>query len=171
MSDEDILFDIEGSSVSLADIAGLDMDNITENRGFTFPKGMVDLKVVSAALDQIGTDKKWPCVQFEAEVLNFPGEVHDAEGKQIDPSHLVGSIYKETFIIGSADDLGSVKAMMSDSGHKGTGAFGDNLGNWAGCTFRTKIRHKKNKNDEEQINARIMRSKVKALNAEGQVAA
>lgn len=166
MSDEDTIFEIEGASLSLADIAGINMDEVEENRGGAFPAGIFDLEVTAAPLGEVGSTAKYPCVQGEFKVLNV--EALDDLSK--DPKSLEGSTYTETFIIGSAENLGSVKAMVADSGVKASGKLAEVLEAWVGARIRVKIRHKKNKDDPDMVNARIVRSKIKSL-AEIQAAA
>lgn len=158
MSDE-TLFEIEGQSVSLADIAGINVDDVQEHRGGAFPAGIFDLEVSGAALVEIGQAQKYPAVEGKFKVLG----VVKLDDPTVDAASLEGSEYTETFILGDLKNLGSVKAMVADSGVTASGKFAEMLDAWVGARFRTKIRHKKNTNDPDIVNARIVRTKIKPL--------
>ena len=165
---EETKFEIEGAELSLADLAGINMDEITEHRGGPFPAGMFDFEVTAAPLGEIGKENKYPAAMTEFKILNV---VSIDPGQEVDPAALVGTTYAETIIIGSAQNLGSLKALVADTGGKSSGRLAEMLEGWVGCRFRGRIKHKKNKNDEDIINARLVRSKVKPLSEiQGQAA-
>jgi len=166
MSDTDTIFELEGATLSLADIAGIDMDTVAEHRGAAFPAGLWDLEVSSASLGEVGKDKKYPVVEFEAKVLNCVS--CDVDGTDV--GSLLGSTYKETFLIGDLKNFGSIKAMIADSGVSTSGNFAHVLEAWTSTRIRAKIRNVKDKNDPDFIKARIVRNKIKPLSEVTQAA-
>lgn len=162
--EEETLFEIEGANLSLADLAGINMDEIAEKRGGAFPSGIFDFEVTAAPLGEVGDKKKYPAVEAEFKILDVVKLDAAAPGEETpDANSLVGSTYKETIIIGSADNLGSMKAFVVDTGGKGSGRLVEMLEAWVGCRFRGRIKHRKSKNDEDVKFARLVRNKVKPL--------
>lgn len=173
MSDDDLMLDVGGEQVSLADIAGVDMDAVAEVRGTTFPAGFFKLKVENAKLAVVGQgDSKKAGIQFKfvcTDVMKLIDSSKDVES-------IIGKFHVETcFLTEPMEGLGKAKAFMADTGFKGSGKLGEILNGFAGHEFKCVITHRADKNDKDLIYANIGlnigRWKVAPVDGELQVAA
>lgn len=146
----DVALSIGGAEVSLADIANLDMDGVVEVRFEVFPKGGYAWKGIAGKIETTGEgDNKKALISFESECF----QVYGTEDG-IDPESLVGKKHREAFFLSgdkALENLGRAKAYMSDTGFKGSGTLQELLDGWGGTQFKAKIKHRKDKNDEDRI--------------------
>lgn len=154
MSDqEDLMLDVGGESVSLADLAGIDMADVAEVRGSTFPAGGFQFMVEEAKLAVIGQgDKQKAGIQFKfvcRDVISLIDASKDAES-------IIGKFHVETcFLTDPTEGLGHAKAFMADSGYKAAGKLGEILNGFVGHEFRCRITNNADKNDKDIIYANI----------------
>ena len=162
---EELEFDIEGTQVSLAELAGLNVDDVEEYRGAPFPKCIAQFEVVSAAFDKGGQEgAEFPVVAAEFKVLGLRNAQLSEHQREAD---LVGSTFTQNFPIFGSKSLGKIKATIADSGLDVAGmSYGDMLGAWVGTKFECKIYHQKSKNDDDMVFARISTNKIRPLRAE-----
>lgn len=159
MSDENAsaMLEVNGEQVSLADIAGLSMDDVAEVRGFTFPKGLFTWQVVESGLT-VRDAKGVPTAVIAHKLECVDCDVIE-EGK--DPADFIGKNFYETFWLKDMeDDLGKNKAFMVDTGFTGSGLLQDLLVEFAGTEFKAKITNKPDANDKSIIYANLDRRSV-----------
>ncbi len=173
MSDQDLMLDVGGEQVSLADLAGLDMDAVAEVRGTTFPDGAFKFKTEEAKLTIIGKGKDAQAgIQFKfkcTDVMALTDTGKDAES-------VIGKSHHELcFLSEPVEGLGRAKAFMADTGYKGTGKLGVLLDGFAGHEFKAVVKQRTDKNDTSivyaNIGINIGRWKVAAVDGELLVAA
>ncbi len=154
MSDEqDLLLEIGGESVSLADIAGIDMDNIAEVRTSLFPAGGFKLKVEIAKLDIFGSgqDKK-AAVSFKFKCIDVLALADTA----LSANDVIDKFHQEPIMLTDpVEGLGRTKAFMADTGFKGSGKLHELLAGFVGTEFNTRITHRPDKNDKSRIYSNI----------------
>lgn len=158
MADEmDQMVDVGGQTASLADLAGIDTDQIPETRGSSFPAGAVQFKCEKAELGIFGSDDtKKAGIKFELKCTNVMALL-DSE---IDMESVVGRTHNEVVFIAGKDSNGNVidpmqkigytKTFMGDAGFKGSGKLQDLLAQFTGHEFLARIKHRKNPNDPDQ---------------------
>lgn len=161
-------------TVSLADLAGVSLDDIAEQRGGGLPAGMYIFEVTSehipalVAIESNSKDKqskvmkpaiKVPVSVLECIAVKDPSEIPDGL------SSLVGRLHTETFFIThpAEKSLGFWKAFTKDIGGPTTGSMTSILQGCVGCRFQAPIQHKKDQNDEDKVYINIVRGKIKAL--------
>jgi hypothetical protein len=141
---------------NLAELAGVDMSQVQEVRGFLTPAGILQLRGVKGSLDIMGTEEGKPAVIFEFEIK----DVKTLSDKTLDPNEVIGKKHREVFFLSEKEDLGRVKAFCIDCGaSNGMGSLGqivEAVGN--GHEFYAQINHRKNKNDPNQVYANIDRN-------------
>jgi len=161
MTDENLqeMLDVGGTSVSLADIAGINMDEIEEARYSSFPGGMVQLKCEKAALDVRGTDPKFGIIKLDFVCTNVHSLVDPNESaeKTIGKHH-----FEDVFIVGgnltqvdTAERIGYLKAFMHDTGFKVQGSLGELLQSYVGHEFIGVTKKKPRKDDPDLFNTNI----------------
>lgn len=153
MSDQDMMLDVAGQQVSLADIAGINMDDVAEVRGSTFPAGAFKLVVDYAKLAVMGRDDdKKAGIQFKfkcSDVLSLIDTSKDADT-------IIGKFHVETcFLKDPMEGLGRTKAFMADAGFKGTGSLQELLAAFVGHEFKCVITNSPDRNDKDIIYANI----------------
>jgi len=153
MSDTDLMLDVGGEQVSLADIAGVNMDDVAEVRGSTFPAGAFKFAVDTAKLAVMGKDKDAKAgIQFKfkcTDVLSLVDTSKDADA-------IIGKFHVETcFLTDPMEGLGRAKAFMADTGYKGAGSLQQVLEGFAGHEFKSVITNRPDKNDKDIIYANI----------------
>lgn len=168
MSDENDLnkkIMLEGESVSLADLAGLDMDTVVEKRGESFPKGDFTWEIDTEdapKLVVIGEgEKARGAVQFVAKCLDVV-RITDPEFSG-DQNALIGKKHREAFFITTLESVGYIKAFFKDIGAPYNKDFNILLSGSAGTRFNAPIGKRKDPNDTDKVYTQIVRNKVKPL--------
>lgn len=148
--------DGEDVDVGLADIAGIDMSSVEEFEGGfePTPKGVYHFRCKDAGLDEVA-DK--PVIYFESEVVECLGLVSEEKSAE----DMAGWVHKETiFIQDLAKGVGQAKAIMTNSGFKGSGALSEMLDAFVGHEFIAPISQRKDKNDTDRVYANIKIGKI-----------
>ncbi len=148
--------DGEDVEVGLADIAGIDMANVEEFEGGfePTPKGVYHWRCSDAGLDEVA-DK--PVIYFESEVVECLGIVHESKTEE----EMAGWKHRETiFIQDLAKGVGQAKAIMTNSGFKGSGTLSEMLDAFVGHEFVAPITQRKDKNDTDRIYANLKIGKI-----------
>ncbi len=153
MADEDLMLDVGGESVSLADIAGVNMDDVAEVRGSTFPDGAFQFVVEEAKLAVVGqNENRKPGIQFVfkcSEVLALTDSSKDADS-------VIGKKHNEIcFLTEPLEGLGKAKAFMADVGYKGAGKLDVMLEGFKGHEFKAIVKQRVDKNDKDVVYANI----------------
>lgn len=174
MSDQDdLMLDVGGEQVSLADIAGVDMDAVAEVRGTTFAAGTFQFAVDEAKLAIVGQgENRKAGIQFKFKCTNVLSLVDSSK----DPEAIIGKFHVETcFLTDPMEGLGKAKAFMADTGFKGMGKLGELLNGFTGHEFKCVITNRASKDDKDLIYANIGlnigRWKVAPVDGELKVAA
>lgn len=155
--------------VTLGDLAGLNMDEVSEQRGFKFPKGDYVWEVSTdpenlPRLAAIGEgDKAKPGIIVPCKCMDVI-RVNDSEftGNEAD---IIGKVHRETmFLTGEiATALGYFKAFAKDIGAPYSPNLKELIAGMSGTRFSAPISHRKNPNDTDQVFVQINRMKVKPL--------
>jgi len=146
--------DTKAAQFSLADLAGINVDDVQEFRYTTLPKGAYTFQCEDAKLDEIGGEEV-PAAIFEVKVM----EVHGLTG--LNPGEteeeFVGQTHREVFFLREAKDVGRVKAFVIDAGFALPEkiAFADMLAVFKGHVFPGRIKHRADKNDKSIVYANI----------------
>ncbi len=153
MPDEDLMLDVGGEQVSLADIAGVDMDDVAEVRGTTFPDGVFKFVTEEAKLTVVGAkDDRKPGIQFVFKCT----DVLVLTDSSKDPESVIGKKHQELcFLTEPLEGLGKAKAFMADVGYKGSGKLDAVLEGFKGHEFKAVIKQRVDKNDSSLIYANI----------------
>lgn len=169
MSDMNELFTVElggaPQQVSLLDLAGLNMDQIAEVRGFPVPpEGVAEWKITGG---EVGTgefnDKaaggkvKRPYVQFICTAQAY----RTVKDPSLNPADLVGIEHRERFIIKDVlKDLGRAKSFMVDVGQTGSGTLEQLVHNCVGLEFVAAMKHTADQNDKDRKFANFVQSSI-----------
>jgi len=168
MSDSNVLITNDGTemSVSLADIAGMDMAQVEEFEGGfdPTPKGVYHFRCKDAELTQIdfkdkktGEDVTRAIIQFDMEIVNVLAFVDDG----INVNDWIEKVHQETvFITDVAKGVGQAKAIMTNAGFTGNASLQELLDAFVGTEFDAPIAHRKNKDDPDVIHANIKIGKI-----------
>jgi hypothetical protein len=158
--------------VTLADLANLDMENVTEKRGAgPFPRGKFVFEVAEGKLDTFdgeidGIKKKIPCAKLSLSVHSIIA-VLDPE-KDTEEGHKAIKERKFPLFIGikKLEDTGRVKALMVDAGYKGVGKLQVLLDGFKGTRFIGEVKHKKNKDDPDNPYVNLDMDKIEPYKEE-----
>ncbi len=160
MTDIIVKNDGEEQTVSLADIAGIDMNAIEAFEGGfePTPKGVFLFDVKDAGLDTItSNDVDKAVIYFEMEVAECYALLDD----NIETESLVGWKHRETIYISDlAKSVGQAKAIMQNAGFSGSGTLEQMLDAFCGSQFVAPVKHRKDKNDTDKIYSNIVVSKI-----------
>ncbi len=153
MEDDDLMLNVGGESVSLADIAGVNMDDVAEVRGTTFPGGTFKFVTEEAKLTVVGPkDDRKPGIQFAfkcTDVFSLTDSAKDADS-------VIGKKHNEIcFLTDPLEGLGKAKAFMADVGYSGKGKLDVMLEGFKGHEFKAQIKQRVDKNDKDVIYANI----------------
>lgn len=153
MENSDMMLEVGGEQVSLAEIAGVDMDDVAEVRGSTFAAGAFKFIVDDAKLAVMGKDKDAKAgIQYKfkcSDVLSLVDSSKDANA-------IIGKFHVETcFLTDPMEGLGRAKAFMADTGYKGSGKLEEVLDGFKGHEFKCVITNRADKNDKDIIYANI----------------
>lgn len=162
MTDNNETIILNDQEFSLADVAGIDMNEVEANYGpDNLPACVVELRVVDAKLEvhtNTKTNVKKAVVKIETEVVNTLAVVDP----NIPLESLIGRKHYESFFLTDLKkDLGRVKALMAESGFTGTGSLTELLNQFIGHQFVATINNRKDKNDADITYANINLKKVK----------
>ena len=150
-------------TITLAELAGLSMDDIAEKRGEAFPKGVFNWEVDSEAPPHLAIfgegEKKAGFAVFKLKCLEVL-TVSDNEFTG-DSNDLVGKFHNENFRLGSEDSLGFLKAFLVDIGAPSGLPLIEQLKGCAGLRFQAPISRKIDKNDSDKTYTNINRNKGK----------
>ncbi len=161
MADNDTV-KLDDENISLAELAGLSMDDVAEKRGESLPKGHYVFEVQGGddtpKLAKIGEgDKAKAGVRFVCKVIDVI-DVNDPEFKEA-PDSLIGKVHFETMFLSSVDSLGYLKAFVKDIGAPYSSKLSDLLAGCALVRFQAPIGKRKNPNDTDQVFTNIVRGK------------
>lgn len=151
---EDKLVIVGEEELSLAAIAGIDMEQVAEVRFSNTPEGLFHWKIQDAELtvqevedkENPGSKINKPVVKIMLEAVNCLALNDDT----LDPANYVGRKHSLSFWINSAEDIGKAKAFLVDIGMEGSGVFGQLLTNSIGEEFVSQIKHVANRNDADR---------------------
>lgn len=156
---------IDGEGVTLADLAGLDMDTIAEKRGESFPKGDFVWEVDSEEFPKLVVigegEKARGAVQFIVKCLDVI-RVNDPEFTG-DQNTLIGKKHREAFFITTLESTGYIKAFFKDIGAPYDKNFVKLLSGSAGTRFSAPIGKRKDPNDTDKVYTQLNRGKAKPL--------
>lgn len=156
MSTVTIKTDNEEREVDLAEIAGIDMNNVEAFEGGfePTPKGLFRFECKDAGLETI-VDKA--VIYFELEVQECYALVDDDK----DMESMIGWKHRETiFITDLAKSVGQAKAIMQNAGFTGSGTLEEMLDAFCGSQFVAPIRHRRDKNDTDKIYSNLIVGKI-----------
>ena len=152
--------DVSDGAFSLADLADLDVSDISEIRFEVLPAGVYEWEVTDADLLE-DTDKDG-AKRFRAEVTLQIIGVKAVLEAGVDKESLVGKKHTEKQYINPgkpqdevAKQIGRVRAMVSDMGMDSTGKLGDIVRNLKGHRFDSKLVNQKDKTDPSVVYARL----------------
>jgi hypothetical protein len=169
VNEEDLnkTFKLEGVEVTLADLAGINLDEVKELRGEAFPKGVYIWEVDSEKpphLTVVGEgDKAKGAAVFRAKCLDVL-TVSDPEFTG-DNSTLIGKVHQETFFLTNPESLGYLKAFMKDIGAPYSPNVVTLLSGSVGTRFQAPIGKRKDKDDADKVYTNLVRNKLKPLGA------
>lgn len=152
---------MEGTSITLADIAGLNLDEIKEERFESLPKGVFIFEVEKAWLGKFGEGEKAKGgVGVKCKVMDV---ITCSDPSVPDPSVLVGKVHNQTFFITQLKSIGYIKAFFKDIGAPSDSNFNQMLAKAAGTRFQGPIGKRKDPNDSDKEYTQIVQNKVKPL--------
>lgn len=171
MADEEdvnAMFEMGDESVSLSDIANLDVSDVKEVRMGILPKLTARFRVTKMELTSRNTKKQGqkPVLAGQFEVV----EVHNCLDDEEDVDALVGRKHSEAWFIGVGDppnpveDIGRWKAFLTDTGFQAVGKTNQICENVIGHEFIATTQHRKDPNDSDITYCSFNPSKLKAYN-------
>lgn len=142
---------ISGETTTLSELAGMDFSMVREKRTFSFPVGHFIFQIVDEPeppkLKKLGDG---PAVSFNCKCINV---IALKEGSGLAPEDIVGAVHRETFFISTIEDIGFIKAFLSDIACPGAvGAFNPLplLEKSVGLKFAAPIIHTPNRKDKDR---------------------
>lgn len=178
MDDEDLqkTFDIGGGdeTVSLAQIANLDMEDVEEVRWSNLPKMSGVFEIVKMELTSRNTKQgDRPVLAGTFKVL----EVFSCLDDDVTPESLIEREHRQAWFIGVGDppdpvkDIGRWKAFLVDTGYQATGQINAICDACAGHRFIGVIKQRPDKDDKDIIYSQFDDNKIKPYNPAGDTAA
>lgn len=171
MSDDTKVKIGENEFTTLAELAGLNMDDVKEQRGFVFPKGdfVWEISTDPENLPRLGVigegDNASAAIIYPCKCLDVV-RVNDNEftGNEAD---LIGKIHRETFFLNRDIEvaLGYNKAFLKDIGAPYVSGLAALIAASSGTRFQAPITHTKNKNDADKVYVNLNRMKLKPVAA------
>lgn len=150
----------EEAEVSLADIAGIDMNAVEEFEGGfePTPKGVYLWNCTDALLDSVETKNGLSAViRFDLECVECYAIMSDDK----DEESMVGWKHQETIFVGDlAKSVGQAKFLMMHAGFTGSGTLEKMLDAFVGTQFIAPVKQRKDKNDTDRVYANIVIAKV-----------
>ena len=168
-ADENATIKIGNDTITLADLAGISLDDTKEKRFEALPKGFFSFEVDAENPPSLVIINGKGAAQWKFKVIDV-ATVTDPEFKD-DPATLIGKYHQEVFFlaggdINSEDGLGYLKAFIHDIGAVNSGMpLGELLTNCAGVRFAAPIGKRKDPNDSDKVFTNIVRGKIKPLEA------
>lgn len=174
MSTEDTELDMNtgvmvgDDKVTLAELAGVSLDEIVEQRGGGLPAGVYVLEIpvdelphwaVVESKDIKKGVAKFVFTVLECIELKYPAEVPEGVAS------LIGRKHTETFFMSPPIEksLGYMKAFMTDIGCIGSGSATQRFAACGGLRIMGIIQHRKDPNDADKVYINIVRSKMKKM--------
>ena len=146
----------EEMEVGLADIAGIDMNNVEAFEGGfePTPKGVYLWEVKDGGIEEINGKA---VIYFELEAQECYALVDDER----EPEAMIGWKHREAiFVSDLAKSVGQAKAIMQNAGFTGSGKLDEMLDAFCGSQFISPIRHQRDKNDTDRIYAKLLVGKI-----------
>ena len=147
-------------TMSLADLADIDVSGIEEVRFETLPLGIYVFEITEADMHE-GTNSEGD-KRFHAEVTMKIIEVKTVLEPGVDKDAQVGRTYTEKLFLTPGDEkekvmkaMGRIKAFVVDCGGEWQAGIIDNVRNLKGLTFTGKIKHRSDKEDKSIKYARL----------------
>ena len=145
---------------SLADLAGLTIDDIQEVRAETLPQGSYEFEVEESKLEE-GTNRDgetrfW--AEIKMKIVDAISVMPERGQPAIDPDSLVGKTYTEKLYIVPEDaekGIGRIRAWLADVGLSNNGVLGEAIEGAIGHRFKAKITHQASKDDKSVKFARL----------------
>lgn len=154
--------EVEEMEVSLADIAGIDMNAVEAFEGGfeSTPKGVYLFECKDAKLDSMETKNGTSAViQFVLEIADCYAVVSD--DPKVTEESMKGKKHTETiFVSDVAKSVGQAKAIMQNAGYNAAGSLEDLLDGFCGSQFIAPIKHRKDPNDSDKIYANLVIKKI-----------
>lgn len=165
MSDD--ILEIEGGTLSLAELANVQTGEIEEKRYVRIPPGLYRWKVKESVLTILesgsGTDvKKTAAIQCTLQIVN----AIEVPTMPDNGASLVEAEHKETFRMQKdkpLDFVGYFKAFASDAGYRGEGKLQELTAGFEGHEFIAPIVHRVNRNDTDRPFVNLDREKIKPV--------
>ena len=146
----------EEMEVSLADIAGIDMNDVEAFEGGfePTPKGVYLWEVKDAGLDTINEKA---VIYFECECVECYTVLDDEKTEE----QMAGWKHRETiFVSDLAKSVGQAKAIMQNAGFTGSGSLTDMLDAFCGSQFIAPVKQRRDKNDTDRVYANLVIGKI-----------
>lgn len=155
------MLNVGEQNVSLADLAGFNMDEVQEAQGSSFPGGVFQFKNDKAEIGVVPSDKG----KYAIIVLGFVCEksISYANPKDAENDSAVGRRHEERVFFAGADlkpedtleRLGYVKKFMADTGFKASGSLQECLAKYVGHSLQAKVKQRPDKNDPDVVYANM----------------
>lgn len=166
------MVEFDGNTVSLADLAGLDMSDLGEARFSNLPRGFYKFRVEGddkmPRLAKLGD--KFGAV-FNVVVEDVLTLVDRTDAPDGDPTKLIGKSHRETQFITSQESFKYLNAFITDLGGLKVGAYGDKFQSLVGIVFTAPIAYRKDRNDTSKEYAFIKADKIRIISKPGMAAA
>lgn len=150
--DDDLVLNVGDQTASLADIAGIAMDEIEEVRRFVFPRMIARWKIGKAELVVMKQkDTKVAVANFHFECMEpvaFADAADETRAESfVGKKHIEGIKFIDA---DPKDTLGRIKAFMVDTGFKGSGTLQELLQQFADTEFIGRISVNPDPNDPDK---------------------
>lgn len=159
------MVELEGNTVSLAELAGIDMSDLGEARFSNLPKGIYKFVILDGeklpAFHKLG-DSKFGAVFF-TKVEDVLGLTDKNDAPDGDPTKLIGKEYRETQFITSQESFKYLNAFITDLGGLKVGSYADKFKSLAGVVFTAPIAYRKDKNDTSKEYPFLRMDKVRII--------
>lgn len=141
---------MERTTTTLAELAGINLDDVKEQRFSTFPAGNFVWEVIAEPNPPgLAKIKDKAGAQFYLKCLNVLNMKDVSEAPDGDPTKLIGKVHRETLFITTGESLGYIKAFLVDIGMKASGDMLKVMQSSVGRKFAGKIIHRPNKDDKD----------------------
>lgn len=158
---------VDGQSLSMADLAGVQMGEVEARFQTKCPAGIFHLRVESSEIDtRIKDDKKQAIIKsiFVVQAIEKLADANLAEEDVIEKAKHIDTSYLSTESAAKMmESLGYFKGHVQLTGAPSSGDLQSVLDNWVGTVFRGKIKHRKNPNDADEIWVNLDWNKVQPL--------
>lgn len=165
--DEHDFIEVEGQNVTLAYLAGIDLEGIAEKRFLQFPVGSFLWEVIAdpepPKLAKVG-DQGEAGWSFYLKCLAIIAVKDNSDCPNGDPNQLLGKVHREFFRLNRenvTESMGYVKAFLVDIGVPAkTGKLNEHCLNSVGLKFQCPIVHNKAKDDKDKVYSNLNKSKI-----------